>query len=113
MLTGHLCQRWILSSATVEGSGRIDIKWVEQVIRMTMRIDVNVHDFFTVSHASSRGHSCKLFKERFLTDFGKFSFGNRVVNEWNLLTQDLVDCSTVEQFKIKVDHHLRYGRGFI
>ena len=76
-------------------------------------LDVNVHDFFTVSHASSRGHSCKLFKERFLTDFGKFSFGNRVVNEWNLLTQDLVDCSTVEQFKIKVDHHLRYGRGFI
>jgi hypothetical protein len=76
-------------------------------------LDVSVHDYFMVSHGSSRGHSCKVFKHRFLTDVGKFCFSNRVINEWNLLTQDIIDCSTIEQFKISIDHHLRYGRGFI
>ena len=60
-----------------------------------------------------RGHSLKLFKDRFNTNIGKHSFANRVVDEWNLLTEDIISCNTVNQFKVKIDHHLRYCRGFI
>ena len=40
-------------------------------------------------------------------------FGNRVVNEWNLLTEDILACDTLEQFKFKLDRHLRFWRGFL
>ena len=46
-------------------------------------------------------------------DYGKFFFANRVIDEWNALTEDIVSSSTVEAFKIKIDQHLRYSRGFI
>jgi hypothetical protein len=85
-----------------------------EVFKMLNGFDVvNVHDLFTLSSGTLRGHNCKLFKSRFNTDIGKFSFANRVVNEWNLLTQDIIDCKTVDQFKIKLDRYLRSGRGFL
>ena len=75
--------------------------------------DVNHNTFFTVANNSLRGHNLKLFKSRFLTNCGKFMFANRVVEEWNLLTSDIVSCSTVNSFKNKIDLHLRFSRGFI
>lgn len=85
-----------------------------EVFKMFKGFDaVNVHDFFTLSVGSLRGHSCKIFKPRFKTDVGKFSFANRVVFEWNLLTEEIISCNTVEQFKCKLDRHLRLCRGFI
>ena len=75
--------------------------------------NIDYHDFFVVSTNRSRGHSLKLFKIRFNTNFGKFTFNNRVVDEWNLLTEDIVSCNTVDTFKAKLDLFLRCDRGFI
>ena len=69
--------------------------------------------FFTVNVSNVRGHSLKLFKHRFVSNFGKFAFANRVINEWNMLTKVIIACDTVDQFKIKLDQHFRIGRGFI
>ena len=74
---------------------------------------VSASDFFTYSSSELRGHSFKLYKPRVFTNHGKSSFSFRVINEWNLLTQDIVSCSTVTLFKSKLDHHLRYCRGFL
>ena len=74
---------------------------------------IDVHAFFTLSTGTSRGHSFKLFKSRFNTDVGKYSFGNRVINEWNLLTEDMLACDTLYQFKFKLDRHLKLCRGFL
>ena len=74
---------------------------------------VNCEDLFVISTSNLRGHGLKLFKNRFRTDVGKFSFGNRTVEEWNLLTDEIVSCNTVEQFKSKLDHYFMYCRGFI
>jgi len=68
--------------------------------------------FFTVNSSNLRGHSFKLFKPRFQSECGKFTFVNRVVNEWNLLPGDIIACNTVDNFKNKLDHYLRSGRGF-
>jgi hypothetical protein len=74
---------------------------------------IDVHALFTVSTSTNRGHCYKLFKLRFNTDVGKYSFASRVVNEWNLLTEDIVACDTLGQFKFKLDRHLRLRRGFL
>ena len=60
----------------------------------------------------SRGHSFKLFK-RVSLDVGKYMFGNRVCNEWNLLIEDVVSVGSLNTFKAKLDHHLKNVRGFV
>ena len=59
----------------------------------------------------SRGHKFMLFKKRFLTNLGKFSFGNRVVNTWNILPDNVVQSGTINCFKNELDRYSRmYGR---
>ena len=61
----------------------------------------------------TRGHSYKLYKRRVRLDVGKYGFGSRVCNEWNLLTEDVVTAGSLNTFKAKLDHHLRNVRGFV
>ena len=42
---------------------------------------------FLICH-SLRGHSLKLNKKGVRLDVAKFSFSNRVVNEWNILDEE-------------------------
>ena len=63
-----------------------------------------------MSETSVRGHSLKLYKNRFSTNIGKFSFENRVVDEWNDLTEEIISSSTVNSFKNKLDLHFNNNR---
>ena len=77
--------------------------------------NLHVFDFFSLHDAVSRptrGHSMKLYKRRFSTDVGKFSFVNRIVEEWNALPQEAIDSTSINLFKNKIDCHLKYKRGF-
>ena len=69
--------------------------------------------FFVRDMGVTRGHSFKLFKKRVSWDVGRYKFGNRVCNEWNLLTEDVVSARSLNTFKTKLDHHLRNVRGFV
>ena len=69
--------------------------------------------FFVRDVGVTRGHSFKLFKKRVSLDVGRYKFGNRVCNEWNLLTEDVVSAGSLNTFKAKLDHHLRNVRGFV
>ena len=74
---------------------------------------LNKLDFFSMHHSvNTRGHNLKLYKGRFCLDVGKYSFRNRVVDEWNALPQEAIDSTSVNSFKNKIDCHLRYNRGF-
>src|SRR6266536_4378599 len=75
--------------------------------------DVNYRNFFTLANNNMRGHRLKLSKQSFKLDCGKYFFTNRIIDEWNLLTEDIVSCNTVNSFKNKIDRHLRFSRGFI
>ena len=44
----------------------------------------------------TRGHSMKLYQRQINTDIGKFSFSNRVVREWNLLNDELIQGDNVD-----------------
>jgi len=59
-----------------------------------------------------RGHDLKLFKKRVKLDVGKFSFGNRVCDEWNRLPEWVVNVEGVNKFKGNLDHYLWESRGF-
>jgi len=53
--------------------------------------DVDKDKFFTFAVDNRRGHSFKLYKDRFNLDIGKFSFSNRVSESWNPM--DIVTAS--------------------
>ena len=76
-------------------------------------VDVDYANLFILSNTNLRGHSLKLYKSAVRLDCGKYFFTNRVVDEWNKLTEDIVSCNSVNSFKNKLDQHLRFSRGFI
>ena len=52
----------------------------------------------------------KLSKQRTSLDVRKYSFSQRVVQEWNKLPQDVVEATSVNQFKNRLDKiWQRYG----
>ena len=61
-------------------------------------IDRNI--FFTVKEERrTRGHGVTLAKKQCRLDIRKFSFSQRIVNEWNRLSADCVGASSVIIFK--------------
>jgi len=74
--------------------------------------NLNFHDFFTPAASNLRGHKLKLFKTRFNTDVGKFTFANRVIDMWNSLPEDLLECTTLNAFKNSIDKVLLHQRGY-
>jgi len=69
--------------------------------------------FFIKNASNLRGHSLKVTKKSFKLDVGKFSFSNRVVNEWNELSEEIIQSKSLVGFKKRIDYHLGYIRGFI
>ena len=69
-------------------------------------IDINI--FFTVKEERrTRGHGVALAKKQCRLDIRTFSFSQRIVNEWNKLSADCVDASSVNIFKNKIEIYLR------
>ena len=50
---------------------------------------VNGDCFFKIQSTNTRGHSMKLCKERVYKYVCKYSFGNRVIDQWNSLPEDV------------------------
>ena len=55
----------------------------------------------------TRGHGVTLAKKQCRLDIRKFSFSQRTVNKWNILSADCVDVSRFNIFKDKIDIYLR------
>ena len=53
------------------------------------------------------GHGDTLAKKQYRLDIRTFSFSQRIVNEWNILSADCVGASSVNIFKNKIDIYLR------
>jgi hypothetical protein len=84
-----------------------------EVFKMFKGMDnLDVHKFFQLTNAPTRGHSLKVVKHGCNLDIRKFSFSHRVVNTWNSLSEDIVACDSINSFKAKLDEFLAC-RGFI
>jgi ribonuclease P/MRP protein subunit RPP40 len=60
----------------------------------------------------TRGHSLKLYKHRIFTDVAKYSFGYRIIDEWNGLPHEMIKEINVDAFKGRLDKYLKHIRGF-
>ena len=64
--------------------------------------DVDRNMFFKLKEGSTtRGHKAALVKEQCRLDMRKYSFSQRVINEWNKLPND-----SVNMFKNRIDRYL-------
>ena len=54
-------------------------------------------NFFHLSTTGLRGHSLKIFKP-FKHDVGKYTFSNRVIDSWNRLPENIIDCESLDNF---------------
>ena len=69
--------------------------------------DVDRNMFFKFKEGSrTRGHKAALVKEQCRLDMRKYSFSQRVINEWNKLPNDCVNASNWNMFKNRIDRYL-------
>jgi hypothetical protein len=67
--------------------------------------------FFRDQCTKTRGHSMKLYKERVNMDVLKFSFGNRVIDQWNKLPEEVINTNSINSFKNRIDNYIRKKLG--
>ena len=69
--------------------------------------DVYRNMFLKLKEGSrTKGHKAALVKEHSRLDMRKYSFSQRVLNEWNKLPSDCVNASSVNMFKNRIDRYL-------
>ena len=70
--------------------------------------NIDRHIFVSVKEGRrTRGHGVTLAKKQYRLDIRTVSFSQRTVDEWNRLSADCVDASSVNIFKNKIDIYLR------
>ena len=69
--------------------------------------DVDRNMFFKLKEGSrTKGHKAELVKGQCRLDMRKYSFSQRVINEWNRRPNDCVNASSVNMFKNRIDRYL-------
>jgi hypothetical protein len=95
-----------------ERRNRADLLEMFKMYRQLSSIPFN--RFFQLdSEHKTRGHSAKVSKQRCLTTVRQHFFSDRVVNRWNMLTDDIVSSSSLNQFKSKLQQFCRLKKGFL
>ena len=78
-----------------------------QVFKLLKGLDVSFKFCFVIdSNNSRRGHNLKLLKPRARLDVRLHSFSHRVVNYWNKLPVEVVNCQWLDTFKYKLSSYL-------
>jgi len=60
-----------------------------------------------MSDTGLKGHKLKIYKPQVHLDIRKYFFSIRVIEEWNSLPVELINCNTVESFKKRTDCDFR------
>jgi len=82
---------------------RSDLIKTFKILNENYKVDKDL--FFVPDDGGRRGHSKKLFKRRCRLDIKKFAFSNRIVDNWNSLSENCVGCTTLNNFKSNIRLH--------
>ena len=75
-----------------------------KIFKLMHSIDnVDYSYLFEINYTTTRGHRLKLKKQFCKTNCRKFSFSQRVINDWNSLPQTLVQTRNLNSFKSGID----------
>ena len=66
---------------------------------------VQYEQILPLSQTTTRGHSKKLYKKNCRTNVRKYSFSQRVVDEWNKIPKKVIDSQTINTFKSLLNNH--------
>ena len=89
-----------------------------EVFKMFRGFDnINISDYFDIDRErNTRNNGFKIIGKNFRSEESKHFFFNRIVNVWNSLPPQVVNCNTIESFKARLDKFLssnpdiRYSR---
>ena len=84
---------------------RADLIETYKIMKGTTTIDSNIF-FERNTNSITRGHSLKLVKPRAHLDCRKYFFSNRVIDDWNGLSDAAVNSATLNQFKTHLSSFL-------
>ena len=59
--------------------------------------------FHTQPLQRTRGHSQKLFKRQFRLDLRKHFFSQRIIDDWNNLSENVISSDSINQFKSRLN----------
>ena len=77
-----------------------------QVFRILTEIDnVQIDQSIQIEKTSTRGHKLKIFKPRCKTNVKKNTLAYRAVNEWNALSNNVIEAENINQFKSKLEEY--------
>ena len=69
--------------------------------------NMDMEKYFTIDTSNiTRNNGYKIVGKRFQTNEAKHFFFNRIVNVWNGLPSNVIDCSTTDIFKKRLDVYL-------
>ena len=105
-------ERWKILGLTTLETRRLrgNLIQVLKILKGYENVDQEV--CFDMSQSSLCGHTLKLNLKKRL-DVAKFSFSNRVLNEWNIFDKEIISGCSFSGFKRKLDRHFRDKRGYI
>ena len=91
-----LCQLSTLEGRRLRGD-------LIQAFKLLKGLNQNYNNFFVLDvNTSMRGHTLKVAKPRTRLDIRLHSFSHRVVNCWNNLPVEIVECQSINNFKYKL-----------
>jgi len=76
---------------------RSDLIETYKIINGYYNIDASL--FFQFDEGGRRGHSKKLYKRCSRLDTRKYVFANRIIDQWNSLSDACINSTTLNQFK--------------
>jgi len=94
----HLCQVSLLEMSLLVAKIHNERHW-HFMLLVNRKYDINPELFFQLDEGDRRGHDQKLFKKTFRLNVRKYAFSNRVIDNWNLLSANCVNCSAINTFK--------------
>ena len=102
-----LCQLLTLDGRRLRGN-------LIQAFKLLKGLDqINYNNFFVLDvNTSRRGHTLKVVKPRAKLDIRLHNFSHRVVNCWNNLLVEIVECQSINNFKYKLSMFLSTRHDF-
>ncbi len=75
-----------------------------KVLKKIDRIDP-IKLFTQTKYKGTRSHSMKLFNLDLNLEVRKHAFSQRIIDDWNSLTENIVSSETLDSFKGRLDKH--------